>query len=164
MLHSEFRDGNVPVGYEKLRVVKETLEDLPEGIERVHLRTDTAGYQQDLLKYCAERKDERFGVIEFVIGVDVTEEFKKAVAEVEETEWYPLGRKVNGKWIDTGQEWAKVCFVPHWVGHSKRDRIIGMWRYGSLWLGSWRFLGWRVSLPFRRWNLLRGEGTRYLGL
>lgn len=57
-------------GYEKLRVFKEeVLEHLPEGIERVYLRTDTAGYQQDLLKHCAEGKDERFGVIGFTVAV-----------------------------------------------------------------------------------------------
>src|SRR3954453_16334237 len=36
----------------------------------------SAGYQQDLLLYCGEGKDARFGVIEF--SADVTEEFRKA--------------------------------------------------------------------------------------
>ncbi len=40
---------------------------LPEGVERVFHRSDTAGYQIDLLKYCAEGKSERFGVIKFAI-------------------------------------------------------------------------------------------------
>ena len=51
ILHTEFRDGNVPAGYEQLRVFKEALACLPQGVEKVRLRSDTAGYQHDLLKY-----------------------------------------------------------------------------------------------------------------
>jgi hypothetical protein len=120
VLHSEFRDGNVPAGYEQLRVLKEALEFLPPGVQKVYLRSDTAGYQQELLKYCAEGKHERFGVIEFAIGVDVTPEFKRAVAQVEEEEWRSLERVVEGERLPTDQEWAEVCFVPNWVGQSKK--------------------------------------------
>ena len=41
MLHTEFRDGNVPAGHEQLRVLKESLAMLPEGVEKVRLRSDT---------------------------------------------------------------------------------------------------------------------------
>jgi hypothetical protein len=34
VLHSEFRDGNVPAGFEQLRVLKEALKYLPDGVER----------------------------------------------------------------------------------------------------------------------------------
>jgi hypothetical protein len=119
VLHSEFRDGNVPAGYEQLRVLQRSLELLPKGVEQVYLRSDTAGYQWDLLKYCAEGKSERFGVIEFAVGCDVTVEFKKAVAAVAEVDWHPLLHEVDGVLIDTGQEWAEVCFVPNEIGKSK---------------------------------------------
>ncbi len=33
VLHTEFRDGNVPAGYEQLRVLKESLSLLPAGVE-----------------------------------------------------------------------------------------------------------------------------------
>ena len=65
IVHSEFRDGNVPAGYQQLRVLTEALGYLPEGVERVMLRSDTAGYQRELMRYCAEGRDERFGVIDF---------------------------------------------------------------------------------------------------
>lgn len=81
VLHSEFRDGNVPAGYEQLRVFKDALDMLPEGITTVYLRSDTAGYQHDLLKYCEKGEHPRFGRIEFAIGADVTREFRKAVAK-----------------------------------------------------------------------------------
>ncbi|MEE9591733.1 MAG: IS1380 family transposase [Thermodesulfobacteriota bacterium] len=120
IVHTEFRDGNVPAGFEQLRVFTEALGVLPEGVEKVRLRSDTAGYQHVLLKYCAGGKNERFGVIDFAIGCDVTPEFKKAVAEIPETDWQPLYRETGGQKIETGTHWAEVCFVPNAIGHSKK--------------------------------------------
>ena len=121
IIHSEFRDGNVPAGYEQLRVLQEALERLPAEVEKVYMRSDTAGYQWDLLKYCAKGQNERFGVIEFAIGADVRKEFKQAVGEVAEKEWQPIRKKVHGKWEETGQEWAEVCYVPNKGAVSKKD-------------------------------------------
>ena len=120
IVHTEFRDGNVPAGFEQLRVFKEALGCLPEVVNRVRLRSDTAGYQHNLLKYCASGANDRFGVIEFAIGCDVTSEFRKAVGEVEESEWKPIYKVVRGKKESTGVEWAEVCFVPNAIGHSKK--------------------------------------------
>ena len=69
LIHSEFRDGNVPAGFEQLRILKESLEQLPASIEKVFIRSDSAGYQKDLLSYCAEGKNERFGIIEFATAI-----------------------------------------------------------------------------------------------
>ena len=119
MLFSEFRDGNVPADYDLLRPFKQTLELVPAGVKQVYLRSDTAGYIVDLLKYCAEGKNERFGVIEFAIGADMTQAFRAAVREIIETAWHRLFRIVDGKRVDTGQEWAEVCFVPNWTAAKK---------------------------------------------
>jgi len=124
----EFRDGNVPAGYEQLRVMKEALSRLPETVRKVYLRSDTAGYQQDLLLCCGEGKDARFGVIEFAVGTDVTAEFRQAVLALEEAAWQPLYRTVAGSRPGvvhrekTGQEWAEVGYVPNWAGHSKKRK------------------------------------------
>jgi len=82
MLYSEFRDGNVPAGHEQLRVLKDCLRHLPAGVTKVSLRSDTAGYQEELLLYCGEGKVPRFGVIDFAIGADVTEAFRAAVSTI----------------------------------------------------------------------------------
>ena len=58
IVNSEFGDGNVPAGHQQLRVLQEALGYLPAGVEKVLMRSDTAGYQTELLKYCAEGKDE----------------------------------------------------------------------------------------------------------
>jgi hypothetical protein len=78
-LHTEFRDGNVPAGFEQLRVFKSALDCLPENVEKVKLRSDTAGYQHNLLTYCETGENDRFGRIEFAIGCDVTQAFKNAL-------------------------------------------------------------------------------------
>jgi hypothetical protein len=118
VLHSEFRDGNVPAGFEQLRVLEESLEALPAGVEQVFLRSDTAGYQQDLLMYCAEGQNKRFGVIEFAIAAKVTQAFKNAALEART--WNPIWKKnAKGESIKTEQEWAEVCFVPNFLCHKK---------------------------------------------
>jgi len=121
ILHTEFRDGNVPAGFEQLRVFKEALDCLPEQVKKVRLRSDSAGYQHNLLRYCATGENSRFRVIEFAIGCNVTKEFKEAVAQVEESEWKPIYKTAYGKKYKTGVEWAEVCYVPNAIGHSKKD-------------------------------------------
>jgi hypothetical protein len=122
LLHSEFRDGNVPAGYEQLRVLQEALERLPAGVERVRLRSDTAGYQHELLRWCASGKSERFGVIEFAIGSDVTQEFRRVVSQIPEQEWRPLYEQIGGRSVATGREWAEVAlYVPIETARSKHD-------------------------------------------
>ncbi len=119
MLHTEFRDGNVPAGHEQLRVFTEALTHLPPQVKRVRARSDTAGYQHDLMKYCDRGDDPRFGRIDFAFSSDVTAEFKKAVSDVTEKDWHPMCRTVHGRAVETGVEWAEVCFVPNAIGHSK---------------------------------------------
>ena len=116
VVHSEFRDGNVHAGFEQLRVLQESLAHLPDSVEKVMLRSDAAGYQSELLKYCARGRDERFGVIEFAVGARVTDEFKHEVALLEESEWRQLPRLVGEFEVETGQEWAEVVgFLPTWM-------------------------------------------------
>jgi len=119
IVHSEFRDGNVPAGHEQLRVLEEAARLLPAGVTKLYLRSDTAAYQQNLLKYCAEGKNRRFGVIEFAISADVTAEFRQAAAELPEAAWQTLDRIVDGERYASGQQWAEVGYVPNWAGMSK---------------------------------------------
>lgn len=149
--HSEFRDGNVPAAYQNLRVLQETLAVLPQGVVKVYFKSDTAAYQIELLRYCAEGQNERFGIIEFAVGADVTAEFKKAVAEVEEKEWHPLEREIDGRKAATGQEWAEVCFVPTWAGLSKKGPGYRFLAIREL-LEQKEFPGMEAQLPFPTMN------------
>ena len=152
--HTEFRDGNVPAAYQNLRVLKETLDELPEKINKVYFKSDTAAYQIELLRYCAEGKNKRFKVIEFAVGADVTEEFKEAVAQVKEEDWHPLERETGGRKVSTGQEWAEVCFVPAWAGLSKKSPDYRYLAIREL-LTQRELPGMEVQLPFPTLN--RGE-------
>ena len=118
---SEFRDGNVPAGHQQLRLLQESLDQLPEGVDTVCVRSDTAGYQKELLRYCAEGINKRFGVIEFAIGANVTAVFRQAVRDVADDQWFPVLRTdSDGRQYETGQQWAEVCYVPTWAGISKK--------------------------------------------
>jgi hypothetical protein len=111
LLYPEFRDGNVPAKYDLLRVFRESLDSLPEGVEKIRLRADAAGYNHDLLAYCNAGENERFGRIEFAISAPVTEVFRKGVGAA--TEWKPLG---------TARQWAEVCFVPNELAYRKKGQ------------------------------------------
>lgn len=123
VLHTEFRDGNVPAGYQLLRVFQEALDLLPPGVESVSFRSDTAGYDHTLLRWLADpTKHPRFGVIPFAVSCDVTPQFKNAVAEVAPDDWKPEYRIDGDEKLPTKREWAEVCFVPEGMGSSKKTQ------------------------------------------
>jgi len=116
LLYSELRDGNVPASYDSLRVFKEALARLPQDVTDVYWRSDTAGYQQELLGYCSQGTDSRFGVIQFAVGVVVSQAFKTAALEVPEAAWHPVVHiEPDGQRIATKQSWAEVFYLPIWM-------------------------------------------------
>lgn len=117
---SEFRDGNVPAGHDMLRIVKESIAALPAGVEKVSLRMDSAGYQHDVLRFCATGDEGRRDVIEFSVSNDMTEEFRAAVMNVEEADWHKLYRTERGRIVETGQEWAEVAYVPNKIAATNK--------------------------------------------
>jgi hypothetical protein len=120
---TQFRDGNVPPGYGQLEELKRVLSYVPVGVEKVSLRSDSAGYQIELLSYCCEGKNERFGVIDFTISCPVTKEFRASAQAVPASEWKPVTKEINLRGIkvrkETNQEYATVQYVPQWAGYSK---------------------------------------------
>ncbi len=50
LVGTQFRDGNVHPGWEQLKQLKKVLANMPAGVEKVSLRSDSAGYQVELLK------------------------------------------------------------------------------------------------------------------
>jgi hypothetical protein len=120
VVHSEFRDGNVPAGFEQRRVLEEALEQIPRSVQRVRMRSDSAGYQHELLKYCDRAENKWCGRIEFTVSCDVSPEFKAAVGEAEDQDWKMLMKRDRwGNEYDSGRQWAEVCFVPSAIGKCK---------------------------------------------
>jgi hypothetical protein len=116
---TQLRGGNVPPGYGQFEELKRVLSIIPEGVREVSLRSDSAGYQEDILRYCAEGLNERFGAIEFTISCKVVEGFKQAAKVIPEEGWQPVLKEVIKKdgTIElkaTGREWAEVSYVPDW--------------------------------------------------
>lgn len=112
VLHSEFRDGNVPAGFQLRRVVEESLGHLPAGVQTLYLRSDSAGYDTEVLFWCERAAQHpRYGRILFTISADITPEFRRAVAQV--TEWTPEVRRGSGGLRPTGREYAEVVYVPN---------------------------------------------------
>jgi hypothetical protein len=67
LVHAEFRDGNVPAGYDLLRVFRETARGNREGTSP----------GRGLLSSCDTGDNARFGKIEFAVSCPVMEAFKK---------------------------------------------------------------------------------------
>ena len=124
LVGTQFRDGNVNPGYGQVEELRRVLSNLPEGIEKVRLRSDSAGYQVELLKYCCD-EEKRFGAIDFTISCPVGKDFKEAAKAVPEGDWKPLMKKVKSegstKLEATCQEYADVVYVPQWAGNSKKS-------------------------------------------
>ena len=118
MVGTRYSDGNVTAGYRQLEELKRVLSRLPEGVEKVSLRSDSAGYQIALMKYCASETNKRFGAINFGISCDVCAEFKDAARRVPEADWQPLRKEAGGAYV---QEWAEVSYVPNSLASSKKD-------------------------------------------
>ena len=94
------------------------LSLLPEGVKKVKLRSDSAGYQIELLKYCARDDNKRFGSIDFAISCDVGDEFKKSTRMVPESKWRSLRKD---KYDPSRLEWVEVSYAPCDLSSSKKD-------------------------------------------
>ncbi len=127
MIHAEFRDGNVPAGYEQKRMLEESLSMLPKTVKEVRLRSDTAGYQWSLLKFCQQENKKGGRKIHFAIGNAVTNAFREEVLKVGDEEWRPIyylrhkGTKYEEA-VDSGQQWVEVGFTPSEVVNEPESR------------------------------------------
>ena len=118
ILGTRYSDGNVTPGFRQLDELKRVLSLLPDGVKNVKLRSDSAGYQTDLMKYCGHGKNERFGTIYFAISCDVVDEFKASASMIPERDWRPLRRE---KYDTSRLEWAEVSYAPNSLSKSKKD-------------------------------------------
>lgn len=97
----EFRDGNVPARSGNERVLRHTFEALPEGVEKIFVRGDSALYEHDVLRFLDGRK------AGYGISAVMTPELKTAVGAVKESDWQILNDET-----DAVRQWAEVDFCP----------------------------------------------------
>ncbi|MFA7620995.1 MAG: hypothetical protein WCY56_04010 [Aminobacteriaceae bacterium] len=122
ILAAGYRDGNVPPGYGQKEELERVLSSLPDEVEGVSLRSDCAGYQTDLLVYCNEGRNARWGRISFGISCPMVKEFREAIRGVPEEEWKPLGNetiKLKDGTVRPAAEWAEVHYFPNSLSFKK---------------------------------------------
>jgi len=114
----ETRDGNVPASMDNRRALEEALLQLPGTVRRVTLRTDAAGYQEDMIRACnapAFRREEtrRFGTVGLVCAATRSEPLMAEVARLPDDAWRPMTTR-NGRAAPDGAELecAELPYVP----------------------------------------------------
>jgi hypothetical protein len=122
ILSDEFRDGNVPAGMNCLSSFLRAACCLPQSVETIYFRSDSAAYQHkllDVMREGVELHGEKVPVY-FAISADVSEALRGKIISVSEPAWKPL-RKLTGKGLIEGRkEWAEVEFIPS-AASVKRD-------------------------------------------
>jgi Transposase DDE domain group 1 len=122
ILSDEFRDGNVPAGMNCLSSFLRAVCCLPQSVETIYFRSDSAAYQHkllDVMREGVELHGEKVAVY-FAISADVSEALRGKIISVSEPAWKPL-RKLTGKGLIEGRkEWAEVEFIPS-AASVKRD-------------------------------------------
>jgi hypothetical protein len=128
MLYTEFRDGNVPAGYSLRPALDKALSYLPESVrgKQIFLRSDTAAYNINLLKYCEDMG------IQFAVGCKLNTDMRKAILDTPEYAW---------KKLDNIREYTEVCFVPNSLATTKKNK------YEFLYLATRELLKQQLALP-----------------
>ena len=86
ILFSEFRDGNVNPGYNIPEFVKESFSHLPATVKDRYLRSDSAGYNFDLMSYCNKQN------IKFSISSRICKSIREDINIVEDQEWSKINQ------------------------------------------------------------------------
>ncbi len=104
VLADEFRDGNVPASVGIASLVDRAYESLPEreGGWQVAVRSDRAGYEQDILDHWAARG------WRFAVSADMTEGLRREIAALPVEAWQFWKQERDG----VVREWAEVPYVP----------------------------------------------------
>jgi hypothetical protein len=112
IVHDQFRDGHVPAGCGNLRVLQQAVANLPQGVEHVALRADSALYETAVLRWCEEETQR----IAYAISADMSEPLKAEIGRLPETAW-----QVEREDPDAIRAWAEVAYVPS-DGDHRKDR------------------------------------------
>lgn len=102
ILADEFRDGNVPPQSGNLRVVQRAVAALPEGIGQVRLRSDSAGYTNDLMRWL---EDHKHG---YAISAKLHPPLAAAIKALPESAW-----QFEDEDAQVVRSWAEVVYVPN---------------------------------------------------
>jgi hypothetical protein len=105
ILADEFRDGNVPAGG-LLALLQRAVAALPVGMERLYVRSDSAGYEHELMNWCRAEKPDRAPII-FAISAKMSDELRRQIERLPASAGQTLETKSG-----VTRAWAEVEFVP----------------------------------------------------
>ena len=114
ILSDEFRDGNVPAGMDPLSSFLRATRALPQSVETIYFRSDSAAYQHKLLDVLREgvELDGKKVAVYFAISADVSEGLRGKIISLSELAWKPLRKLTEKGLIEGRKEWAELEFVP----------------------------------------------------
>lgn len=132
IIADEFRDGNVPAGKDNLPLIQRAFRSLPDWVTEMLFRSDTACYEDRVLKWLANprRSGGPEGEIGFTISADMTKELRAECDKVWELD--TPGDPNKPRWCildDTRAnetaEWSEVEFTPgNWPKNAKPLRYL----------------------------------------
>lgn len=107
----EFREGNVPANMALLPCVKRAFGSLPEGIDQLYFRGDSACHDRALIDWLADeqRADGPKGFIGFAISARIEDGLRKVLQQVPDRQWKTFDKDPDG----TLRQWAELDYVPH---------------------------------------------------
>ena len=110
VLADELREGNVPPGRGIKEIVDEAYNMFPPGPWRVKVRSDSAGYQQDVLDHWQGRG------WQFAVSADMSQGLRQEIEALPQEAWKVWKEEKRG----IIREWAEVPYVPT-RHYEKRD-------------------------------------------
>lgn len=116
VLGDEFRDGNVRAGQGLKRFYRRLRRRLPDQVKRVRVRSDSAGYEHELIGQLVEDG------VEFTISADMSEQLRATCEAVPPEEWAPLDEDDHEV-----RTWAEIVYVPDvpkYRQHQTPDRYV----------------------------------------
>ena len=134
VVHDEFRQGNAAPQSYALDFLKQAAAQLPAGVERINVRSDSAWYQASLLDYCHAQG------YRFAVTADMDEAVKTGLLEAAKAApWVPLDADDEGacqwacEWLHTlngSQHSYRIVFVRR--ERRQGDLFEGMYSYGAI--------------------------------
>jgi hypothetical protein len=112
IVRDQFRDGNVPAGYEIGPFTLAAFDALPASVKERYFRSDSAAYDHKLL-----RELDRRG-IRFAVSADMSEPIRQECRALAPEEWKPV-RNAEGRTTD--REVAEIVYVPDEASKIARD-------------------------------------------
>jgi hypothetical protein len=107
----KFQTGNTSPQTGLLEATKDSLHLIPKGKQLSHLRSDSAGYQSELINFCEENN------IIFTITADFDSSVRETIAHIPETDWLPLTDEFGSP---TDRQYASTIHSMHKTNNAFR--------------------------------------------